>query len=200
MTGRQACDHRFMSQRALAQLPDRRRVVRETYRRDAVLDELDDVGQRSDLVPGVRPRNTIPQPAQERGDEASGETLGGGGHDIAFIAGRDAAHPRGSPGGSGQQEPGILQQRTTCCGDGNRPVPHQQGDLQVALELADRLTERGLGHPQPLRGAREARILRHRHEIPEAAQIFEFAHCRLRAQRTSAINRKAGRLRPAVAR
>jgi hypothetical protein len=147
MAGRQARDHWFMSERALGQAMDRWRVARETYRRDAALDELDDVGQRSGLVPGAWPRNTVPQAARKHGDEASSKALRGCGHNIAFIAGGDGTYPRGGPGSSRQKKPRILQQRTPRRSDGNRSVPHQQSDPQVALELADRLTDRRLGHP-----------------------------------------------------
>lgn len=47
----------------------------------------------------------------------------------------------------------------------------QQLDAELGLELPDLLRERWLGHVQPLGGAAEVTLLRHRHEVPEMPQI-----------------------------
>ena len=52
-----------------------------------------------------------------------------------------------------------------------RVVRTNRSTPELGLELADRLTQRRGGHVQPIGRAREAQLLRDRHEVPQMAQL-----------------------------
>ena len=78
-----------------------------------------------------------------------------------------------------QHEPGLAEQPLA----GRRQLdaarrPFEQLQAELGLELADALRQRWCRHVQPGCGATEVALLRHGHEVPQAAQVDAVRHSR----------------------
>ena len=99
-------------------------------------------------------------PTSERAGEAHAQP--------SPLAGAGRAGPGGGAVGASEQIPGLGQQRAAGRRErGSAPVALEQRHAELGLQGSDLLAHARLGEMEPIRGAPEVELLRHRDERPQ---------------------------------